>query len=100
MNFNKQQEKFEKELIRKQDELYDTFLKIAEFEPLCRQAADFAGRPLPDINSLPQEQVFTYPYDDSRPIKQNNNAEPTLRRKELERKLQRIKQLLNRTHST
>lgn len=62
-----------------------------------KQSSDFAGRPVPNTNALPQEQTFTYPYPDGERNQKNYNGFQTLKNKELDRKKQKIKQLLERT---
>jgi len=59
--------------------------KIREAQSMLKKATDFAGRPLPDSNGLPQEQTFTYPYPDGRLQDSNYNAEPTLQKKKEEK---------------
>ncbi len=77
------------------------FDKPAKLKSFTKTSSDFAGRPLPDTNALPQEQTFTYPYPDGDRVDKNYNAGNTLKQKEIERetekKKQRILNLLKQT---
>jgi len=84
-----------KQLYKKAAQEYvDNFLAILEEEEnfeLTKEAADYAGRQFPEQPSLPT--TVNYPYLEERG---NYNAEQTLKAKQYERTLERLKKLRDR----
>lgn len=73
--------------------------KHSSIQSFTKTSANMKGEPLPDTSALPQEQTFTYPYDEGNPklIDRNYNGGNILKRKEMERKIKKLKELLERS---
>jgi tRNA nucleotidyltransferase/poly(A) polymerase len=80
---------------KQSNQLLQTFLKMAELEGTAKLAADFAGRPLADGPALPSEILSPYSMPHN-----NYNAEETLKRKELEEKVKKLKEMSNKYKET